>query len=450
MKNKSFFGIILLVLISFIFLNCSSPGTSNVTIHINLGLNKASAANTFENSIIDKIFRLFTKDVEAQTAPSHVTSIELNVTGSGMDSIHQTYTSPDIPDSIDLEIPSGPSRLFEVLAYTPSATLRGAVTESLVGGTTVTIPIRMSTYETKIIIPDYQNYRIVQINDMTGTGWSVRSTISGINQFRPYDVAFDRQGRIYITNNVGGSAMGDNGVIRLNHFTDTSPYLYPDSTRRNGLLYDYGIVAVTIDINNNYIYYARSAALYREDLNDTTPTHDSFTTLSTTAIGTFRGITCDDQGLLYLAGTTSLGSPAIFIYNPSTQTVITSVTNLDIPLLTAAPWHLLLKGSYLYVANPMTSGTNNQILLLNKDTLQFIQGYGNYSLAITTQGYFYGPRHFVAVLNRKIYIIDEGPDMSETSKLISMDDINGTNWEVYGAYGLVVDGVGHFNFYFYC
>lgn len=442
MKSKSIFVSFLFIIIAFIFLNCSSHGTTNVKIHINLGLNNASAVNTFENSIFDRIFRLFTKDVEAQTAPPNVTSIILNISGSGMETISNTY--PSSTTSIDLDVPSGPSRLFEVLAHTPSATLRGAVTQSLVGGTTVTIPISMGLYETKIVIPDWYNSRLVQIDDMSGTNWRqrIRTDIGyiGGTVFRPQDVAFDLQGRIFIANDTPESA-GAYLIIRINDITATSytPIINGNAT---------GLDAMTIDTNNSFIHYSVGTTLYRTNLGGT----GSVSTNMSASIGSIRGMAVDDQGLVYIAGSTNLGLPAIFVCNPTNptppyHTIVRSVTNTTITYL-VTPWHVLVKGNYLYIANSDGTGTNSQIIQLNTD-LSSPVGFGqNVDAVNTALGMFYNPRRFLAILNRKITIIDdENQFPANLDKLVSMDDILGTNWVTYGTQG---SGAGQFNFYNFC
>ncbi len=451
MKTNFLLRVILFVIVAgLLSLSCSPTGISSVTIRINLGLDNKAAFNNPGNSIIDRAFCFFAK--EAQAAPSNIASLLLNVTGPGMEAIHQSYTSPNIPDSVTLEVASGSSRLFEVIAYvnpsTPSAALsyRGVATQDLTSGATVDIPIRMALYETKIVIPDYQNQRIVQIDNMTVPNWQQRlgSNISYTGTFRPQDVDFDSQGRIFIANDTPGSA-GEYIILRVDDITAITftPIIPGNAT---------GLDAMAIDRNNNYIHYSVTNGvivyLYRTNLDGA---GSSLTNMSA-SIKSLRGMAVDSQGLLYIAGTTNpSGLPAIFVCNPTNpappyHVIINSVTNATITSL-STPYHVLIKSPYLYVVNPSTSGSNNQILQLNMSTLQLIQGYGNYSLVSTTQGNFYGPRHFVAVLNRKITLIDEGPDNTETSKLISMDDINGTNWEPFGSYGT---GTNQFNFYFYC
>ena len=58
---------------------------------------------------------------------------------------------------------------------------------------------------------------------------------------------------------------------------------------------------------------------------------------------------------------------------------------------------------------------------------------------------FYGPTRFVAILNRKITLIDEDDSFATYSKLVSINDMNGTGWETYGRYNNTV-GLDILNF----
>jgi hypothetical protein len=420
MKNKSVLKILFFTaILYFSILSCSPKGTSKVTIIIDLGLQNKAAFNMHENSIIDRIFRLFAKDAEAQSAPSNISSLTLNITGDGMTRITQSYTTP-IPDTITInEVPSGSSRTFEVLAYTPSATLKGAAIRDLASGATVTIPISMGLYETKIVIPDWYNSRMVQIDDMNGTNWTPRTSISGITQFRPYDIDFDSSGKIYIANNRGGSAMGDNCVISLDDFNSNNIYLYPSaSVRGSAPFYDYGVVAIAVDRINNYVYYALSPFgtpyLFRAVLGDNT-THMGLTISGITAI---RGLAVDNTGILYIAGESGSSVPTVFQYNPTDQLVTgTYLTNL------LMPWDILIKNDYLYISdydkiNPYDSSKIVQLSL----NLIFINQFGTAGSST-----FYGPHRFLAILNNRFYLIDENEDTtSETERIIAFDTFNST------------------------
>jgi hypothetical protein len=418
MKIKYFFTLLLSVLIfSSLTLSCNSGGVSKVTIHINLGLNNQNASNAPGSSIIDRALRFFAKDVEAQTAPTNLNKITLYVTGSNMDTISFNYTPP-LPSTITVEVPAGDSRMFELLAYTPSATLRGFATRNLSSGATVTIPIQMKIYETKLIIPDWYNSRIIQIDNMSGIGWITRSAITGLNQqVRPYDIDFDNSGKIYLANNRGGSAMGDNCVISIDDFNSNNIYFYPSiSVRSAAPFYDYGVVSIAVDRINNFIYYALSpfgsSYLFRAVIGDNS-THTGLAILGITAI---RGLAVDENGILYIAGESGSSIPTVFRYNPTDQ-LVTGTYQANLLM----PWDVLVKNNYLYISdydkvNPYDSSKILQLSL----NLNYINQFGTAGSST-----FYGPHRFLAILNNRFYLIDENEDTtSETERIIAFDNFN--------------------------
>jgi hypothetical protein len=446
MKTNFLLRAILFVMIAgLLSLNCSPTGTSNVTIHINLGLDNKATLNAPESSIFDRIFRLFAKDAEAQiAAPSNITSLTLNITSSGTELIPSLrYTSPDIPSSISVEVPAGSARMFEVLvSIDPSdpgtiLSYRGTATRDLTSGETVDIPIDMGLYETKIVIPESYsgNYRIVQINNMSGAGWSVRSTISGIGNLRPYDIDFDNQGRIYIANNFAGT--GDDVIIRIDNIGSSNVQLIGTGNSS-------GFYAVAVDRVNNYLYgVITSANTIRQYTLDGTLI--SQITLPSISFTTIRGLAVDIDGSLYISATTTSGTVQEVIKctpgNPSTD-VIRYSSGITLPLDVA------VKDNYVYVANfDSLNYSNDKIVQLNNQ-LQF------QSELLTNLGnsdHFYGPHRFLAILNRKFYIIDDGRDLDGTpsfnmDRIIAFDDMSGASWETYGSTG---SGTGQFNFYEY-
>jgi hypothetical protein len=424
MKNKSIFGIVLLtVILGFSTFSCNSGGTSSVTITIDLGLQNAGAFNAPESSIIERMLRFFAKDAEA-AAPTHLSSLTLNITGEGMDKITQSYLYPNIPTTITLEVPAGDSRVFEVLADTGSVIFRGTATRHLSGGATVSIPIQMALKETKIIVPDYNNNRIVQIDDMNGTNWiSKINTDLGVSNLSPYDIDFDSQGRIYIANNYPATG---GGIIRLDNIDDAT-------TVDNMLINRFSVVTVTVDRTNNFLYNATASALYKYNL-----TTSGETPLTVTGIAQISGLAVDDSGMLYITCSQG-GTLRVIKYNPSGTGAI--VTGVFYSMGTGTPWDVLYKAPYVYVAN-LGGAANRNILQLDTN-LAFIAGYGMYiNTTINTKGDFYGARRFLAIRPREFIIADDGADMDfmvNVDRLIAMDDMTGTNWTTYGTEGTSQD-----------
>jgi len=195
----------------------------------------------------------------AKQLPANVASIVLVVSGPGLKTVAQTVPVADT--SVTLEVPAGVARTFTLLVNTVSVSFKGEATVDLLPGETREIVLEPVLFDTQIIVPDYLNYRIVQISDMQGTGWLqlIGSGIAGIGlldiRFRPYDVDFDDQGRIYIANYIGGSGMGDNCVIRIDDISGTNGLKFSEPE------YDYGIVALTVDRARPIFYTTQNDVL---------------------------------------------------------------------------------------------------------------------------------------------------------------------------------------------
>jgi hypothetical protein len=470
MKKNFILSIIFFILVlSLLSLCCSPTGTSNVTIHIDLGLNNKAALNTPENSIIDRIFRFFSKDAEAQSAPANITSVTLNISASDMTTITMSYSIPPFPDTITLEVPAGSSRTFEVLATTPSATLRGATTQDLAGGSTVNIPISMGLYETKIIIPDSgtgnNTYsRIIQIDDFT-TGdstWQTRTRTdlgSPVPNFVPEDIDFDNRGRIYIAN--GGVSTGDGRIIRIDDITSTTCTVLTAGSGAG----DFVRKAIAIDRTNNIMYYANNGQNRVFIYNITTGDDTTYIDTPTPA-GYIIGLAINGNAL-YI---TSTSTPTAAIYQYITKYNLTTnsiesyrtgnpldtshyVSWLGTPTLGSDPFGIAVKSNIIYVTNP--SGTDDYEILEFDSNLTLLNHTGNRSVtADNVAGNFYGPKRILAILNRKFYIMDEATNSYSgfvQDRLVSFDDLSMNNWDTYGTTGFGPGvGVGRFFFYHLC
>ena len=191
---------------------------------------------------------------------SDIDSFALTVSGTDMDDV--TASGSSSTSQFVVEVPDGQERTFEVTASvsdtsdSAALTFSGIVTRDLTAGepAAVTVPVDQLA-STKIVIPDpgYYKYRLVQIDGMSGGGWSTldynfnaRFTYS--EDFRPWDTDFDNQGRIYIANRTAGVS-GDLGrVLRIDNINGDNFYEYPDA--------GYGLMCLTVDRNNELLYYA--------------------------------------------------------------------------------------------------------------------------------------------------------------------------------------------------
>lgn len=425
-KTMRVFVVLFLFLIPFATTHCSHDNDeAQVTLHVGLSGDSSSS----EYSLLPRIQNLFLTQAYAATMPTNVLSVTVRVTIPGISVTDYPLSASS--ESIRLLLPAGPNREFRVLAKTPSLTRSGSVTTDLEPGESTDITITVNdVYRTKLIIPDASNYRIVQIDDINGTNWK---TLTGTNigwgtAFRPYDIDYDSRGRILIANN--NSTAGYNCVVRIDDINDTSIETFPQRG---------AIRALAVDRKNEYVYYSNgNNTLYRASTNNTT-TDVNFTL---TGINTVYGLTIGDNGIVYITGMNTTGSPVVGIFNPATSTTTTYTPS---NLLTN-PQDLVYKAPYLYVTNH-NGGNGYKILQLNATDITFNRGYGNVTASEdTSPGKFYSPYHFVAILNEEIVIIDDSQG-TNLDKLVSIDDIQGNGWSTYGTTG---SGTGQFNFYYFC
>ena len=383
-------------------------------------------------------------EIHVKALPAYITSVEFTVTGPGMEPLSASYDS--LPDSINLAIPPGEDRYFELLVYvdgllglTPAISFKGSATVDLTPGDVV-VELTMRLDSTKLVVPDAKNYRLVMIDDMSGAGWIAKNWLDfGFGSdfdFLPYDVDFDSRGRIYIAN--GASSASAYNIIRINDMSDISligkiAFGDVDSTPKYSLAVDRG---------NDVVYYANSTQLYRCDLDGGSIKSD----FVMGTIGTIRGMAVDENGILYIAGNTGAGANMIFMYDPITELIINSYGTTI-----STAWDVLLKPPAVYIAN-QNGGLGYKIIELDTD-LGFVDAFGNQSpVADDIMGNFYGPKRFLAILNKKIYILDEAstneaPFLFQGDRLVAMSDITGADWETYGQTGT---GVGQFEYYWAC
>lgn len=368
-----------------------------------------------------------TVTVNFSNVPSNGQSLELIVTGAGMDNITKTY--PVIQTSDSFELPPGSARTFSAVSSTPSVTLSAEVQKDLLSIADANVTLNLFPTSSRIIIPDALNYRIVQIDDMNGTSWKTLDYTSFASlgftddyQFYPYDIDIDSKGKIYIANNYGGTSLPQ--IIRIDDFNNPNPKKIVDGISN-------GITAISIDRTNNYIYYttAWSQTLYRKKL-DLTGTEDLFDIGFET-----YGMCADQNGYIFLGQAYG----AAVKYDPSSSRVVETYTGF-----LSNPWDVLVKGNYLFVLDKSSSEGNYPITrFLINDPTSYV-GYGTFSPG-TNQGDFYGPNLFVAILNKKFYITDG--DGWSLAKLVSMDDITGSGWKTYGSWST---GQNEFEFFSSC
>lgn len=368
-----------------------------------------------------------------------LTSIALIVSGPDMSTIAKSV-DPQASE-LTLEVPAGSARTFTILINTFSVTFKGQTTVDLKPGEETVVDITPTLEATQIIIPDSYNYRVVQISDMEGAGWTeVDYSQLGLGMtnyfdFYPYDIDFDKEGRIYIANSA-------EGVIRLDDINDTSAeWIIYSGT---GL---YLVKTIAIDRAQDLLYFSTGGyILYRADLNAAPlPISPTSFDLSQEGIGfpTATGIAVDEQGYLYIADRSNYqiikydsqateGSRVVTIYN----------TNLGYSL---DGMDVVAKDGFVYLAS---YDSPTYVIQQLDQNLNFIHGFGSVKDPPQQTGEFWSPYRFVAILNKKLYVLDDGTDpitYNPVSRVVSFGNASGEGWETYGKYGT---GIGEFDFPF--
>jgi hypothetical protein len=361
----------------------------------------------------------------AKQLPANVASIVLVVSGPGLKTVANEYAVGT--DSVTLEVPAGVARTFTLLANTPSVTLKGEATVDLLPGETKEIVLAPLAFDSQIIVPDYRNYRLVQIADMAGTGWkAIQFSNLGLGmtnntQFAPYDVDFDAQGRIYIANQY-------DGVVRLDDINDSlAEWLVRGASTAVGAL------AIAIDRQQNYLYYTNGSILNRvviDPLGTPSP-------LNVTGVTNITGMAVGLDGILYLANYLYNSGGSLVKYDPGTAQVVASYSDLE----STDPWDATVQGGFVYAT--YVNASSKKIVRLDLN-LNFVDQHSGPS-----GDPLYGPRRFVAILGRRLHVIDEGYHGGDSNRLVAFRDMTGDGWTTYGSTG---SGTDQFNFfdYYYC
>lgn len=360
--------------------------------------------------------------------PSGLTSFSLTVTGEGMDPI-EVNSLPD-GGSVILEVPSGTERMFSIEIGTPSVTLSGEQTADLEAGRAEEIIIDLTLSDMKLVIPDMLNHRIVQIDDMNGNGWTERAfPFDGIQEFLPSDVDFDNKGRIYVSN-YGWSESILEGIVRLDHIGDTNAVPIVTGTSIN---------TISIDRENNYIYYSDGYSLARKELTDPAGPEQLFNLQAEAELVEFMttGIDAAGNGVVYLA---NQGVEQVVAYD-TTKAEGSRVTAVYLPLQ-AGISDVLVRNGELYTTGSYTIEGEVPLERYVAGNTSSSMQYGFFSLSPdTSPGAFYGPQRFVESMDGRFYIID---DDGNNKKLVSLADYTGAAWDTYGTSGT---GTGEFLFF---
>jgi len=379
-------------------------------------------------------------------AASAVGSVTLKVTGPGMDPVEVSYSQ--LPSVINISIPEGNDRTFEltvgtVPAYTGTiATFSGTATASINTNEAV-VTLNMGIGSTKIIVPDRDNSRLVQITNMNGDN---RITLNGSqlstlgfsdSNFNPKDIDFDTNGFIYVANNITATY---NGVYMFTSLLDLAPVQILSVS--NSM--DDGMKAVAIDRKNERVYglfkpYMNSDVVFYNSLTGTPGTGIQFNFITTT-FENIWGIAVDNEGNVYLSGQRMNSEPVIEKFSIDGGNSIQSYAPVGLmePVIDITILNKVLYASKTY------SPTVARIEAFNPDTLLHISGtnyYGSYNGNPSNPGEFIGPRNFIATMNDHLTIIDT--NSSSFSRIVSLEDLSESGWKTYGSHG---SGTEQFDF----
>jgi hypothetical protein len=200
-KQPCFIGFVLLIKIlivtavaAIILVSCNLPEQDRGTASIKIYTGGASGNKS----------SLF-----AGEPPSDIATYRITVTGADMEDISAEF--PALTEIIMVEVPAGNGRQIELIAnvspLSPRTVIsyKGSTTVDLEAGEIREVTISMSLNEIKLVIPDKENCRVVQIDNMDGDNWKEFNFYDYyLIYYYPYDVDFDSQGRIYVGLSIGG------------------------------------------------------------------------------------------------------------------------------------------------------------------------------------------------------------------------------------------------------
>lgn len=370
-----------------------------------------------------------------------INSITLKVTDSADTVIiEETFTS--IPEEINVSVPEGNDLTFKLTINMGSASAIASYSGSAMATITeenTIIDITMGIERTRILIPDANNNRIVQIDDMTGAGWSTRSWTdlgytNGAYEFEPRDIDIDQNGNIYIANNSGDSP--SSGIIKINSIDLISVIPLPAS-------YHYlnqPVSAIAIDQKNERIYGITGNAVYYWNLYGLPNASNLF--FSPGSGESISGIAIDQDGNVYLGGDEGNGGPWVSKFSSAgTQLNTYSAGG---PSFTVRDLTILNGELFVTLNNPLGS----QIEKYDVENISngSIASFGTHNTG-GAESEFYGAYNFLATQNNRLTVIDYFFDGGSLyyARLVSFNDIDGSEWTTFGSYGSAEDQFTFFN-----
>ncbi len=460
-------------LFSLFLVSCSDSGTATVRISLDLP-DSVAAQSRAPESIIDRVLGFFSTPAYAQLASLGISSVQVTVSGPGMDTVVKKYSGDTL--LVVMAIEEGPQRTIEVSASlerdnkTAVLSYQGSATVDLKAGELKVVAVTMIASDIKLVLPDFSNARLVQIPgiDATDDEWaSIGVVYTGTYpsysevSLLPYDVDFDAAGRIYMLSSGNGARLlRFNALVAL---TVAEDVLTDDDLGGYELMNATGIA---IDRPNNILYCVFDDAIMAKDLSSGTVSNitDGAELPPALANGaTLSDLAVDGDGGMYVAAQGNGGSVPglVFKYDPEANAVaqytdpdsgepmdisvsLSELEGLNYSYNTSA-WDITIRGDQAYVAVYDSSPENPQNAVVRfdlnlQDPAVLTQGPG------TSPDSFIGPHRFVGWNSGRLFVID---DLADNDRIVGFDislfdDNSDGGWETYGSTGTLT---GQFMFY---
>jgi hypothetical protein len=406
---------------------------------------------------------------EVLPPPATFNRILVSVSGPDIGTIQKNFP---YSDTISIDVPAGTLRRFEVTAFvapyyaddlgtwSAASTFKGIATANVPSGATVSVPVLMIMDESRFVIPDYMNGRIVWFDSVPTAvpSWQYAFVTN------PQQIDFDARGRIYV---LAKSAVGGYDMIyRSDIITSTQTQVLNES-----YFYQLNVRAFTIDRRRNILYLAQynyGIDIISVDLGQTLPAMSSVF-LNTQDLETytpyFSDITALDvgnDGVLTIIGNDYYANQIMMRYNPfASKTVCMEgcTTVYGFPVGEAYDFNTLgisltlqdvrvREQDVCVLTNP---NDNNGFVLMQFQATPagFILGphFGDLSYSpMPGIGLFFGPQKFATRRDDTLVIIDEGWDGSSADRLVLTDFDVSKPWATFGSTG---SGTGTFQFFNY-
>ncbi len=366
-----------------------------------------------------------------------LSSVTVTVSGADMTPVEGTFAAGG--SSLELQVLPGVARSLAVLATVdptdPNAVRAYAASGSAdIGGTPQTVDLVLEISRTRMLVPDLQNNRLVQIDDLAGAGWKVVTDADlGLEgSFKPSDVDLAQDGGIFVATHVDYVT---GGIVRLNDLDDRAPTLVQSNA---------GITALAVDRARNYLYYIRDASdfwlLYRLDLADLGVLPVNVDEAEELDLWSVWGLAVGPDGVLYVPDP---ANATVIVFDPSRAPGSRVVNTLNVPNSELA-FDVSVQDGFLYASSPgmarvpapqvarmdLSTGAGTAIGVLVADP------------ALPQAGELYSPQRIVTFTGSTVAVTDEGvyyPD--DYNRVVGFDDMSGAGWTAFGATG---SGTGQF------